>query len=120
MMEPAVQRFETDHGARVYRIPMEVFPGFGGFAHLVMADGFRALVDCGSGLDASNEGLERGLSAVREAYGEKRLVTFGLLEATVVVIVHTERRTGTHIISLRKAEKYETRYYFEIAKDYFK
>ena len=57
---------------------------------------------------------------VRHAYGEKRLVTFGLLEGTVVVLVHTERRTGSHIISLRKAEKHETRYYFEIAKDYFK
>jgi uncharacterized protein len=57
---------------------------------------------------------------VRQSYGEKRLVTFGLLEGAVAVMVHTERRTGSHIISLRKAEKYETRYYFEIAKDYFK
>ena len=57
---------------------------------------------------------------VRQACGEKRLVTFGLLEGTVAVLVHTERRTGSHIISLREAEKHETRYYFEIAKDYFK
>jgi len=57
---------------------------------------------------------------VRQAYGEKRLVTFGLLQGAVAVLVHTERRTGSHIISLRKAEKHETRYYFEIAKDYFK
>ncbi|MFN0318290.1 MAG: BrnT family toxin [Burkholderiales bacterium] len=57
---------------------------------------------------------------VREAYGEKRLVTFGLLEGTVAVLVHTERRTGSHIISLRKAEKHETSYYFKIAKAYFK
>ena len=57
---------------------------------------------------------------IREDYGEKRLVTFGLLEDTVVVLVYTDRRKGPRIISLRKAEKYETRYYFEIAKDYFK
>ena len=57
---------------------------------------------------------------VRQAYGEKRLVTFGLLGGTVAVLVHTERRTGSHIISLRKAVKHETRYYFKIAKDYFK
>lgn len=57
---------------------------------------------------------------IRQAYGEKRLVTFGLLEGTVAVLVYTERRNGPHIISLRKAEKHETRYYFEIAKDYFK
>ena len=56
---------------------------------------------------------------IRSVYGEKRLVTFGLLEGTVVVLVYTERRAGPHIISLRKAEKYEARYYFEIAKDYY-
>ena len=57
---------------------------------------------------------------IRNAYGEKRLVTFGLLEGDVVVMVHTERRAGSHIISLRKAEKHEARYYFKVAKDYFK
>ena len=56
----------------------------------------------------------------REDYGEKRLVTFGLLESNAVVLVYTDRRKGPHIISLRKAEKYEARYYFEIAKDYLK
>jgi len=57
---------------------------------------------------------------VRQAYGEKRLVAFGLLDGVAVVMVYTERRTGPHIISLRKAEKYEARYYFENAKNYFK
>lgn len=56
---------------------------------------------------------------IRENYGEKRLVAFGLLEGTVAVLVYTERRAGPHIISLRKAMKHEARYYFEIAKDYF-
>jgi uncharacterized DUF497 family protein len=57
---------------------------------------------------------------IRQAYGEKRLVTFGMLEGDAVVMVHTERRAGPHIISLRKAEKHEARYYFKVAKDYFK
>ena len=57
---------------------------------------------------------------IRHAYGEKRLVTFGLLEGDVVVMVHTERHAGSHLISLRKAEKHEARYYFKVAKDYFK
>ena len=55
----------------------------------------------------------------RHAYGEKRLVTFGLLNGEVVVLVYIERDETPHIISLRKAEKYETRYYFETAKNYF-
>jgi len=57
---------------------------------------------------------------IRHDYAEKRLVAFGLLEGEVVVLVYTERRRGPHIISLRRAEKYEARYYFAIAKDYFK
>jgi len=57
---------------------------------------------------------------IRQHYGERRFVTFGLLKDEVVVLVYTERRTGLHIISLRKAEKYEARYYFETAKNYFK
>jgi uncharacterized DUF497 family protein len=55
----------------------------------------------------------------RHVYGEKRLVTFELLKGDVVVLVYTERGDTPHIISLRKAEKYEARYYFETAKDYF-
>lgn len=55
----------------------------------------------------------------RQAYGEKRLVTFGLLNGEVVVLVYTERVETPHVISLRKAEKYEARYYFETAKKYF-
>ena len=56
----------------------------------------------------------------RRAYGEKRLVTFGLLDAEVVVLVHVERRDDVHIISLRRAEKYEARYYFETTRDHFR
>jgi uncharacterized protein len=57
---------------------------------------------------------------IRERYGEKRLVTFGLLNGEVVVLVHTDRDDDMHIISLRRAAKYEARYYFETAEDYFR
>jgi uncharacterized protein len=56
----------------------------------------------------------------RERYGEKRLVTFGLLNAEVVVLVHTDRGDDLHVISLRRAEPYEARYYFETTEDYFR
>jgi uncharacterized DUF497 family protein len=57
---------------------------------------------------------------IRERYGEKRLVTFGLVNGEVVVLVHVERDDDMHIISLRRAERYEARYYFETAKDYLR
>ena len=53
----------------------------------------------------------------RDDYGEKRMVTFGILDAEVVVLVHVDRKDDMHVISLRKAEKYEARYYLEIAQD---
>jgi uncharacterized DUF497 family protein len=56
----------------------------------------------------------------RKDYGEKRLVTFGLLDAEVVVLVYVERYDDMHIISLRRAEKYEARYYFETTKSHFR
>ena len=56
----------------------------------------------------------------RENYGEKRMVTFGLLDGEVVVLVHIDRADDMHVISLRKAEKYEARYYLETAEDYFR
>ena len=43
---------------------------------------------------------------LREAYGEARLVTFGILDGEVVVLVHTDLDDDMHIISLRRAEKY--------------
>ena len=53
----------------------------------------------------------------RKDYGEARLVCFGILEDEVVVMVYTERQKGPHVISLRKAEKYEARYYRQVAKE---
>ena len=55
---------------------------------------------------------------IRQAYSEQRLVVFGRLSRQVVVLVYTERRRGPHIISLRKAETYEARYYIAEAKTF--
>ena len=53
---------------------------------------------------------------IRRVYREQRLVVFGRLHRQVVVLVYTERISGPHIISLRKAEKHEARYYLEESK----
>src|SRR5580704_9604099 len=57
---------------------------------------------------------------MRQRYNEQRLVTFGCLNGQVVVVVYTERRGKPHVISLRKAEKYEARYYIAEAKGFWK
>jgi uncharacterized DUF497 family protein len=53
----------------------------------------------------------------RQDYGEARLVCFGLLATKVVVMVYTERPKMPQVISLRKAEKHEARYYRQVAKE---
>jgi glyoxylase-like metal-dependent hydrolase (beta-lactamase superfamily II) len=116
----AVERFESDGGARVYRLPLEEFPGFWGYAHLVIADGLRALVDCGTGLDSSNDGLERGLAFVRDQHGED----IGWDRLTHVLITHghidhfgglgfvrrkTSAPVGVHELDRRVLSRYEER-----------
>ena len=48
----------------------------------------------------------------RDYRGEQRFNTTGLLGVLVVVITHTETDDEIHIISMREAEKHETRQFF--------
>jgi uncharacterized protein len=48
----------------------------------------------------------------RQGYGEQRFVTFGLLEGTLVAVVHTDRDDVIRIISIRKAARNEEKIYF--------
>ena len=47
----------------------------------------------------------------RKAYGELRINLLGFLNGIVVQLTYTERGDDLHIISLRKAEKHEIRYF---------
>jgi uncharacterized protein len=49
----------------------------------------------------------------RMDYGERRIVTIGILDSELVVIVSTERSDSTRIISMRRASKHERRLYEE-------
>ena len=71
MSLPAVEAFRTTSGAGIYRLPLEVFPGFWGYAHLVIAGEYVLLVDAGSGFGSSNEHLEAGLEAVRRDHDDR-------------------------------------------------
>lgn len=47
----------------------------------------------------------------RERYGELRTNLLGFLNGTVVHLTYTERGEYLHVISLRKAEKHEIRFF---------
>ena len=50
----------------------------------------------------------------RVAYGEERILTLGLNQVRVLLVVTTELAEDvTRIISVRRAEKYEERWYYE-------
>lgn len=54
---------------------------------------------------------------VREAYGELRFLTLGLLHGEVVSVAHTPREDDDHIISIRKATRYEARFFYSQIQD---
>ena len=98
MTEP-VAVYRSRGGDRVYRIPLCLFPDLSGFAHLVVSDGFVALVDTGSGFGDSNEQLEAGLQAVRQQHGEP----LGWSDLTHILITHghIDHFGGLHFVRER-------------------
>jgi glyoxylase-like metal-dependent hydrolase (beta-lactamase superfamily II) len=119
-MSESVERYLTNHGGRIYRWPIDLFPGLSGFVHLVLADDTRALVDVGSGFGDSNAMLEAGLKAVREQYGESAdwpdlthiLITHGHIDhfgGLPFVLERTHASVGVHELDLRVLTNYEER-----------
>ncbi|HOA23383.1 MAG TPA: MBL fold metallo-hydrolase [Aggregatilineales bacterium] len=64
-----VEVFDASNGARIFRLPLEVFPAYMGYAHLVQHGDRLTLVDVGSGYGNSHADLLAGLEQVREAHG---------------------------------------------------
>ena len=65
--------------------------------------------------DAQDIFLNQRLSTrdTRQDYGEKRIITIGLIGKSVCVVVYTRREETTRIISARKANEREKRRYYE-------
>ena len=56
--------FESAGGAKIHRIPMEVFPGFWAYVYLVIVDEYWVLIDSGSGTEKSHQDLLDGMQKV--------------------------------------------------------
>ena len=52
--------FETSSGAKIHRIPLEVFPNFRAYVYIVQKDAYCVLIDAGSGTETSHENLLSG------------------------------------------------------------
>jgi glyoxylase-like metal-dependent hydrolase (beta-lactamase superfamily II) len=69
-MEPLIERYEPAAGMRLYRFPVRAFPGLETMVHLVLAPGYRVLVDTGSGFGDSDDDLQAGLESIASRFGE--------------------------------------------------
>ncbi len=122
---PPVQFFENEKGARIYQIPLEVFPGLWAKVYLVLTEdeegnGYRVLIDAGSGFGEANQHLERGFQNISEIEGKP----ISLSDLTHVFITHghidhigglsyirprTQALLGVHELDKRNLTNYEER-----------
>jgi glyoxylase-like metal-dependent hydrolase (beta-lactamase superfamily II) len=117
---PAIERFVTSTGKRIYRIPCRVFPNFIGYVYLLFDCGPLTLIDTGSGYGQSNEQVLAGLEAVRTEFGE----SFELKDIRRILITHghidhfgglsrmlelTDAEVGIHVLDRWVLTAYEER-----------
>ena len=112
--------FETTGGARIFRIPMNVFPDMWAYAYLVLVDGSIVLIDTGSGFGDSNAHLETGFDQASLAAGRKIrfedlthiLITHGHIDhfgGLVFLRERTNALIGIHELDLGNLANYEER-----------
>ena len=112
--------FTTQNGARIYRIPMQAFPGFWAYAYLVFVDDLVVLIDTGSGFGDCNEQLMEGFEKVRAREGlgslmdalTHILITHGHIDhigGLPFLIEKTDAKVGIHELDLRNLTNYEER-----------
>ncbi len=117
---PPIQRFESNTGVRIYRLPVEAFPNFIAYCYLLLEAGVPTLVDTGSGLGSSSEQLISGITALREQFGEpvgvsdiqRILITHGHIDhfgGVAFMQEQTGAEIGIHALDRRVLVAYEER-----------
>lgn len=95
-MKIPLQRFRTNLGARIYRIPLDLFPELTGFAHLILAGDLCVLLDVGSGFGECNAQLDNGIDDIRNSYGEA--VTWSTITHVVISHGHIDHFGGLSFV----------------------
>lgn len=99
MKDRGISRFETSGGGRIYRIPLDIFPGMHGYVHLVVLKNLVVLIDVGSGFGDSNEQLEASLEQIRVEYKED--VGWERITHILISHAHIDHYGGLHFVRQR-------------------
>lgn len=117
---PPVERFESNTGVRIYRIPCEAFPEFIAYAYVLFGAGPPTLVDSGSGYLSSNDHLLAGFEAIGRNFGEpiapadlgRIIVTHGHIDhfgGVSRILEQCDAPVGIHVLDRRVLQAYEER-----------
>lgn len=120
MSLPAIERFESNTGVRIYRIPAEAFPNFVVYVYVLIGAGVPTLIDTGSGYGNSNEQVLAGIRALKTDFGEsitekdiqRILITHGHIDhfgGVAFMVEQTGAAVGIHEIDRRVLTNYEER-----------
>ena len=120
MSLPPIERFESSNGARLYRIPVEAFPGFVVYCYVLLNAGVPTLIDTGSGIGSSSEQLFEGIAMLRGSFGEpidlsdirRVLITHGHIDhfgGLASILERAQMTVGVHELDRRVLTAYEER-----------
>lgn len=115
-----VTKHETGQGRCIYSFRVEAFPTLIANIYVVDDGEQLILVDCGSGLEKSNQGLLEGFESLRQAYGfrfsleavDRILITHAHIDhfgGLPFVRQYTDAPVGVHILDRRVLSNYEER-----------
>lgn len=89
-----ITRFETSSGIDVYRIKLDVFFKYIGYAHVIVHGGQTILIDVGSGFGSCTQQLLDGLMAIRDKHDV--VITLDTLSMIVITHGHIDHFGGLH------------------------
>lgn len=120
MSLPPIERFESNTGVRIYRIPAEAFPNFVVYVYVLLGAGVPTLVDTGSGYGNSNEQILAGIRALKSDFNEpitekdiqRIFISHGHIDhfgGVAFMVEQTGAEVGVHEIDRRILTSYEER-----------